>query len=69
MPIKISPETKKRLQEKVSSGAYSSIDEVVEEGLRLLDARDRKLAALRAAEEPELYTDADLVERNEDFTR
>jgi antitoxin ParD1/3/4 len=37
------------VEEKVRTGSYSSASEVVREGLRLLQERDARIAALRAA--------------------
>ena len=36
------------IKEKVATGSYSTASEVVREGLRLLEEKDAKLAALRA---------------------
>lgn len=43
----LSSEQEKLIMRKVESGHYSSPDEVIDEALRLLDERDRKLDALR----------------------
>ena len=47
MIITLSNETKRIVVEKVSSGAYESPDEVVNRGVRLLDAREKGVEALR----------------------
>ena len=47
MIITLSNETEKIVVEKVSSGAYGSPDEVVNRGVRLLDAREKGVEALR----------------------
>lgn len=52
MELPLHPETARRLQDLVSSGAYRSIDEVIEEAMGLLEGRDKtreqRLSALRA---------------------
>lgn len=40
MGIILSPELEKRIAAKVKSGRYQSVDDVIEEGLELLEARD-----------------------------
>jgi len=40
MKLSLSPETERLIEEKISSGRYQSADEVVREGLKLLDERD-----------------------------
>lgn len=61
MPIALKPEIEKRIQEKVSSGAYPSPDAVIQAGLSLLDQRDRALAELRA----DLQIGIDQLDRGE----
>lgn len=41
MNVSLTPELEQYVQDKVSSGAYYSASEVVREGLRLLQERDR----------------------------
>ena len=41
MKISLTPELEKLIQNKVNSGRYLSASEVIQEGLRLLDERDR----------------------------
>ena len=52
MNVSLTPELEQLIQEKVESGKYSSVSEVIREGLRLLDERDRlrneRLAELKA---------------------
>ena len=48
MTVTLSSETEKIVTEKVISGAYQSVDEVVTSGVRLLDAKEKGMEALRA---------------------
>jgi len=48
MPSSIPPQLQKRIDEKVSSGEYRSADDVLAEGMRLLELRDQRLSGLRA---------------------
>lgn len=48
MNVSLTPELEKYINDKVASGRYASASEVVREALRELEARERKLAALRA---------------------
>jgi antitoxin ParD1/3/4 len=41
MKITLTPEIEQLIQEKVNSGKYSSVSEIIGEGMRLLEARDR----------------------------
>ena len=41
MGMTLRPETEKRIRDRMQAGGYASPDEVVQEGLRLLDDRDR----------------------------
>ena len=45
MKISLTPDLQQWVQDKVKSGKYSSVSEVVREGLRLLDERDAEAAA------------------------
>ena len=47
MNITLPNEIEKIVAEKVSSGAYQSADEVISSGVRLLDAREKGISALR----------------------
>ena len=47
MNVKLTPLLEKLVKDKVESGLYSSAEEVLSEALRLLELRDKKLAALR----------------------
>jgi antitoxin ParD1/3/4 len=47
MNISIGPKWEKFLESEVSDGRYGSASEVVREGLRLVEEREAKLAALR----------------------
>jgi len=46
MSVSLSPKTEKRIAEKVASGKYQSVDQVVEEALALLEMRDREARAI-----------------------
>ncbi|OFX08216.1 MAG: hypothetical protein A2516_11370 [Alphaproteobacteria bacterium RIFOXYD12_FULL_60_8] len=48
MSITLPFELERLVQEKIKSAAYHSSDEVLQKSLRLLEERDRNLAALRA---------------------
>jgi putative addiction module CopG family antidote len=48
MNVSLTPDLESLIREKVESGRYNDASEVVREGLRLLDERDR-LQQLRAA--------------------
>ncbi len=47
MNIMLTPQLEKLVKEKLESGQYASAEEVFAEALRLLEWRDKKLAALR----------------------
>ena len=61
MELTLSPEREAMLREKVASGEYATISEVIEDALRLLDERDRQ-QRLRAA----IAADLAEIERGED---
>jgi antitoxin ParD1/3/4 len=48
MNVPLTPQVEDLIRQKIESGRYSDANEVVQEALRLLDARDR-LVRLRAA--------------------
>jgi antitoxin ParD1/3/4 len=48
MNVSLTPQLEKLVREKVESGMYNNASEVIREGLRLIEERDRKLAWLRA---------------------
>lgn len=50
MSLSLTPETEQAIEEKVKNGRYQSADEVILEGLRLLEERDRALDAQRLQE-------------------
>lgn len=47
--VELSPRMEQLVNELVATGRFSSKNEVLQEGLRLLDEREKKLAALDAA--------------------
>ncbi len=48
MTITLPPQLEKQVQKKVAAGEYDSPFDVLQDGLRLIEERDRKLEALRA---------------------
>jgi antitoxin ParD1/3/4 len=48
MNVSLTPELERLVNKKVKTGMYGTASEVVREGLRLIQVRDRQLAALRA---------------------
>ncbi len=50
MSLSLTPETEQAIEEQVKSGRYQSVNEVILEGLRLLEERDRALDAQRMEE-------------------
>ena len=48
MNVSLTPQLEKMIRDKVESGRYNNASEVVREGLRLIEERDRKLDWLRA---------------------
>jgi Arc/MetJ-type ribon-helix-helix transcriptional regulator len=60
MGILINPDLENRIVAKVQSGRYQSPDEVVEESLALLDARD---GGTRASEPPDASSISDMIVR------
>lgn len=49
MNVSLTPELEALINEKVASGRYTSASEVVREALRLMEAREERALALRAA--------------------
>ena len=47
MNVSLDSESENLVKKKIEEGCYGSPDEMVSEGLRLLDLRDKKLADLR----------------------
>ncbi|HEU0022448.1 MAG TPA: type II toxin-antitoxin system ParD family antitoxin [Dehalococcoidia bacterium] len=47
MNVPLNPQQEALIKRKIESGLYRSPEEVIDTALRLLDERDRKLAALR----------------------
>lgn len=48
MKLSLHPETERLIAEKISSGRYRSADEVVREGLELLEERDKAIPSASA---------------------
>jgi antitoxin ParD1/3/4 len=61
MNVSLTPELEKLVSKKVKTGMYQTASEVVREGLRLLEMRDRELAALRA----DIQVGLDALDRRE----
>ena len=68
MSIQLAPSVEARINERIERGAYPDADAVVEEALRLLEARDRK-ETLRALIQEGLDEAArgELIEMTDDF--
>ena len=47
MSVSLTPELEQLVNEKVASGRFTSVDDVVREGLRLIEERDERLQELR----------------------
>jgi antitoxin ParD1/3/4 len=54
MASMVPPEFQQFVEQQIVSGRYQSADEVVSDGLRLLQERDRRLQELRAEIQPAL---------------
>ena len=61
MTVTLSPELEALVRDKIESGRYADAGEVVEDALRLLEERDKRLQELRA----ELQIGLDQEERGE----
>lgn len=61
MNVSLTPQLEKMVREKVESGSYNNASEVVRDGLRLIEQRDRKLEALRGL----IQAGMDQIERGE----
>jgi antitoxin ParD1/3/4 len=48
MNIQLKPEQEKFIQDKIASGEYSNVDDVITEAFKLLEIRERKLKELQA---------------------
>jgi antitoxin ParD1/3/4 len=47
MNIQLKPEQEKFIQEKIASGEYSNVDDVISQAFKLLEARERKIKELK----------------------
>jgi antitoxin ParD1/3/4 len=65
MRVSLTPELEKLVEEKVTSGLYSTAIEVVREGLRLLEERDRFYALRLEALRREVRQGLDQLDRGE----
>jgi antitoxin ParD1/3/4 len=69
MNVSLTPQLEKLVREKVESGMYNNASEVIREGLRLMEERDRKLAWLRTEiqKSEEEFEAGEYVEVDDDF--
>jgi len=65
MNVSLTPELEQWVQDKVKSGKYSSSSEVVREGLRLLDERDRLISARLAELKAKIRVGIEELDRGE----
>jgi antitoxin ParD1/3/4 len=65
MNVSLTPELEQLVQQKVKSGRYLSASEVVREGLRLLEERDRLYQARLADLQKEITLGIESSERGE----
>lgn len=65
MNISLTPKLEKIVHEKVKSGLYTSSSEVIREGLRLLDERDRIRAEKLEALKRDVALGVEQIERGE----
>jgi antitoxin ParD1/3/4 len=65
MKISLTPELEKLIQNKVNSGRYLSASEVIQEGLRLLDERDRIRETRLAELQEKIQAGIEELERGE----
>ena len=61
MNVSLNPQFEKLVKQKVQSGEYASESEVIQEALRLLEQRDKKLIELRS----DIQIGLDQLERGE----
>jgi antitoxin ParD1/3/4 len=67
MNVSLTPQLEQFVREKVDSGRYLSASEVVREGLRLLEERDRVYQARLAALQKEITIGVEEADRGELF--
>ena len=67
MNVSLTPELEQLVHDKVKSGRYLSASEVVREGLRLLDERDRIFKARLAQLQKEIAVGIEQSDRGEVF--
>ncbi len=66
MNVSIGPRWEKFIEEAVGDGRYGSASEVVREGLRLVEERETKLAALRETIQRSIEAGGDVSEEELD---
>jgi antitoxin ParD1/3/4 len=47
MSVTLSPQTEALIRRKLEAGRYATVDDVITEALRVLDARDRRIEQMR----------------------
>jgi len=67
MNVSIGPRWEKFIEEAVGEGRYGSASEVVREGLRLVEERETKLAALRETIQASIAAGGDVTEEELDI--
>lgn len=64
MNVSLTPQLESYIKQKVSSGMYNSVSEVVREGLRLLEEKDKLQAAKLEALRIEINKGLDSIEQH-----
>ncbi|MBM3933107.1 MAG: type II toxin-antitoxin system ParD family antitoxin [SAR202 cluster bacterium] len=67
MNVSLTPQLEELVRRKVESGQYNSASEVVREGLRLIEERDRVLTAKLDALRSDIQVAVDQVKRGEGY--
>jgi antitoxin ParD1/3/4 len=71
MNIQLKPEQEKFIQDKIASGEYSNVDDVITEAFKLLEIKEKKLKELQAkiAVGTEQIANGQLTDREQVFAR
>jgi putative addiction module CopG family antidote len=51
MPIQLSPETERLVEQEIASGRFHSVDEIIQQGVRTLDSEEERWRKHRQAVE------------------